>query len=58
MDHNGLRHLVDLEIENVYWVPYLSMNVLAAPEINRQNVFLFTSPRGNELIMPGFASQK
>ena len=34
------------------------MNVLATPEINRQNIFLFTGPRGNELIMPKFASQK
>ena len=58
VDHNGLSHPVDLEIENVYWVPYSSMNVLAIPEINRQNIFLFTGPRGNELIMAGFASQK
>ena len=58
MDHNGLSHPVDLEIENVYWVPYLSMNVLATPEINAQNIFLFTGPRRNELIMPGFANQK
>ena len=34
------------------------MNVLATPEINTQNIFLFTGPRGNELIMPGFANQK
>ena len=27
MDHNGLSHPVDLEIENVYWVPYSSINV-------------------------------
>ena len=26
--HNGLNHPVDLEIENVYWVPFSSMNVL------------------------------
>ena len=58
MDHNGLSHPVDLEIENVYWVPYSSMNVLATPEVNRQNIFLFTGPHGNELIMPGFARQK
>ena len=58
MDHNGLNHPVDLEIENVYWVPYSSMKVLATPEINTQNIFLFTGPRGNELIMPGFANQK
>ena len=58
MDHNGLSHPVDLEIENVYWVPYSLMNVLATPEINRQTIFLFTGPRRNELIMPGLASQK
>ena len=58
MDNNGLNHPVDLEIENVYWVPYSSMNVLATPEINTQNIFLFTGPRGNELIMPSFAKQK
>ena len=59
MDHNGLSHLVDLEIENVYWVPYSSMNVLATLEINTQNIFLFTGPRGNVLIMPGLkANQK
>ena len=34
------------------------MNVLATLEINTQNIFLFTDPRGNELIMPGFANQK
>ena len=34
------------------------MNVLATPEINSQNISLFTSPRGNELIMLGFANQK
>ena len=34
MDNNGLSHPVHLEIENVYRVPYSSMNVLATPEIN------------------------
>ena len=34
------------------------MNVLGKPEINAQNIFLFTGPRGNELIMPSFANQK
>ena len=58
MDQNGLSHPVDLEIENVYGVPYSSVNVLATPEINMQNIFLFTGPRGNDLIMPGFANQK
>ena len=57
-DHNGLSHPVDLETENVYRVPYSSMDVLATPEINTQITFLFTGPRGNELIMPGFADHK
>ena len=48
MYHNGFDHQVDLEIENVYWVPHSSMNVLATPEINPQNIFLFNGPRGNE----------
>ena len=56
MDPNCLNHPVDLEIENVYRVPCSSMNVLATPEINTQNIFLFTGPHGNELIMPGFAN--
>ena len=36
------------------------MNVLATPEINRHDRIFscFTGPRGNELIMLGFASQK
>ena len=58
MDHNGLSQPFDLAFENVYWVPYSSVNVLVTPEINTQNIFLFTGPRGNELIMPGFANQK
>ena len=58
IDHNGLTHPIDLEIENVYWVPCLSMNVVATLEINTQNIFLFTVPRGNGLIMPGFANQQ
>ena len=58
MDHNGLSHPVDLKIDNVYWVPYSSMKVLATREINTQNTFLFTGPRRNELIMPGFANQQ
>ena len=58
MDHNGLSHPIDLEIENVYGVPYWSMNVLATPKINTQNMFIFTGPRGNDLIMLGFANQK
>ena len=57
-DHDGLSHPIDLEIENVYWVPWSSMNVLATPQINKQKMFLFTGPRGIELIMPGIANQQ
>ena len=58
VDHNGLSHPVDLEIENVYWVAYSSMNVLATPESNTLKISVFTGTRGNELIIPGFANQK
>ena len=34
------------------------MNFLATPEVNKQNIFLFSGPRGNELFMPGFANHQ
>ena len=57
VDHTGLSHPIDLEIEDVYWVPQCPMNVLATPCIAEQNMYLCTGPRGNELYMPGFADQ-
>ena len=57
VDHNGLSHPIDLEIEDVYWVPQRPMTVLATPCITEQDIFLYTVPRGNELYMPGFADQ-
>ena len=57
VNHNGLSHPIDLEIEDVYWVPQCPMNMLATPCIAEQNICLYTGPRGNELNMPGFADQ-
>ena len=57
VDNDGLSHPIDLEIEDVYWVPQCPMNVLATPCIAEQNICLYTGPRGNELYMHGFANQ-
>ena len=57
VDHNGPSHPIDLDIEDVYWVPQCPMNVLATPCIAEQNMYLYTGPRGNELYVPGFADQ-
>ena len=54
---NGLCHLIDLEIDDVYWVPWSPMNVLATPALGEQNMHLFTGPRGNDLATPGLADQ-
>ena len=55
--HNGLSHPIDLEIEDVYWVPQCPMHVLATPCIAEQNMYLYTGPQGNALYIPGFADQ-
>ena len=55
--HNGLSHPIDLEIEDVYWVPQCPMNGVATPCIAEQNIYLYTGPLGNELYMPGFVDQ-
>ena len=57
VDHDGLSHPIDLEIEGVYWVPQCPINVLATPCIAEQNICLYTGPRGNEVYMPGFVNQ-
>ena len=57
VDHNGLSPPIDLEIEDVYWVPQCPMNVLATPCIAEQNMYLYIGPRGNELYVPGCADQ-
>ena len=57
VDHDGLSHPIDLEIEDVYWVSQCPMNVLATPCIAEQNTCLYTGLRGNEMYTPGFADQ-
>ena len=44
-----MSHPIDLEIEDVYWVPQCPMNVLATPCIAEQNICLYAGPRGNEV---------
>ena len=56
-DHDGLSHPIDLEIEDVYWVPQGRVNVLGTPCIAEQTICLYARPRGNELYVPGFANQ-
>ena len=57
IDHNGIRHPIDLELEDVYYVPDCPINLMSTAVLSKQNVSLFTGPRGNELYMPGFATQ-
>ena len=57
VNHKGQSHPIDLEIEDVYWVPQCPMNLLATPCIAEQNMYLYTGPRGNELYMPEFVDQ-
>ena len=49
VERNGLSHPIDLEIEDVYWVPQCPMNVLATPCIAEKNICLYAGPRGNEV---------
>ena len=54
----GINCSIDLEIEDVYWVPQWPINLLAAESLRTQNMYLCTGPRGNELTIPGFADQE
>lgn len=56
-DNNGLDHPIDPEIEDVHWVPWSPIDVLATPSLSEQNMYLFVGPRGNESTMPGFTDQ-
>ena len=42
----------------MYWVPQCPINLLATDSPRKQNMYLYTGPRGNELTIPGFADQK
>lgn len=58
VDHDGLYHPIDLEVENICWDPWCPINVPATPSLVQQNIFLSTGPRAYELYMPGFADHK
>ena len=55
VDFDGISRSVDLEIEDVYWIPQCPINLLATESLRTQDMYLYTGPRGNELTIPGFA---
>ena len=54
----GISRSIDLEIEDVYWIPQCPINLLATESLLTKNMYLCTGSRGNELTIPGFADQK
>ena len=56
VDFEGISRSFDLE--DVYWVPQCPINLLANESPRKQNMYLYTGPRGNELTIPGFADQE
>ena len=58
VDFEGISRSIDLEIEDVYWIPQCPINLLATESLRTQNMYLYTGPRGNELTIPGFADQE
>ena len=58
VDFEGISRSIDLEIEDVHWVPQCPINLLGTESLRKQNIYLCTSPRGNELTIPGFADQE
>ena len=57
IDHNAMRHPVGLRLEDVYYVSDCPINLMSTTALSHQNISPFTGPRGNELYMPGFATQ-
>ena len=51
-DFAGISRSIDLEIEDVYWVPQCPINLLATDSQRAQNVYLYTGARANELTIP------
>ena len=47
VDFEGISRLIDLEIEDVYWIPQCPINLLATESLRAQNMYLYTGPRGN-----------
>ena len=58
VDFEGISRSFDLEVEDVHWVPQCPINLLAAESMRKQNMYLYTGPKGNKLIIPGFADQE
>ena len=58
VDFEGISRSIDLEIEDVYWIPQCPINLLATESLRSQNMYLYTGSRGNELTIPGFADQE
>ena len=58
VDFESISRSIDLEIEDVHWIPQRPINLLATESLRAQNMYLYTGPRGNELTIPGFADQE
>ena len=57
VDYEGMSHSSYLETGDVYWIPQCPINLLTTESLRKQNMYLYTSPRGNESNIPGFADQ-
>ena len=58
VDFEGISRSFHLDIEDVYWVPQCPINLLATESLRKQNMYLYTGPRGYESTIPGFADQE
>ena len=58
VDFEGISRSIDLEIEEVYWIPQCPISILATEPLRAQNMHLYTGPRGNELTIPGFTYEE
>ena len=56
-DHLGQRHPLDMEIQNVHYVPERSINILSTTYIKRYSMFLKTEFTTNMLLVLGQPSQ-
>jgi len=43
VDYEGMSHLIDLEFDDVYWIPQCPINQLATKLLRKQNMYLYTS---------------
>ena len=46
IDFEDISRSFDLEIEDVYWVPQCPINLLATESLRKQNMYLYTGPKG------------